>query len=174
MEEEPKVVVDIDEDKSTEGAAAKAERSERFHRFLKRLNLPVHGAATQISKKIGVTPATVSSWMQGSLPRNPQVMIKFCDTYDVDLYFWATGNPRPIDKVNPERLITAVEKVVSATQAKDLDLNMNQFSLLITECYNDPIAGDEYIERMAPLFAKKSSQLKTRPAENFSFTGDAG
>ena len=132
-------------------------RSERFRRFLKRLNLPSHGAATQIAQKIGVTSPTVSSWIKGRCPRDPRTLFKFCDVYDVDPYYWVLGEERPIDKMNPERLLRAAERVSQVTQEKDLEYNMPQFVQMLCEVYNDPVAGDAFLERMSPFFKKQQS-----------------
>jgi len=136
-------------------------RANRFRDFLKRLRMPEYGAPTKIAKEIGVTPATVSGWLTGGCPRDPKILIKFCDTYDVDLYYWVNGEARPVHKLDAERLLAATERVNAVTQKKDLEYSVSQFVQILTAVYNDPIEGDKFLERMTPFFKKQTATISS-------------
>lgn len=134
--------------------AKKEQRAERFAAILKRHSIPTHGAATQIAKEIGVSDATISAWMRGSMPRDPDVLIAFCDRYDVDLYWWTNGQPRPRSSLDPERFVRALVLVENWIAREGVTVTAEQKALLIAKVYDDPTSADQYLESMAPFFKK--------------------
>lgn len=149
MNAHKKDVPELDHDK-------KPQRAERFAAILKRHSMALHGAATSIANRIGVSDATVSAWMRGSLPRDPDVLIDFCDEFDVDLYWWVKGVARPRAGVDPEKLVRAFQHLTHYTDKNNLELTTEQTGLFLANIYDDPAAADEYLETMAPYFKKRA------------------
>lgn len=136
-----------------EGVAVRLARSERFMSILKRHQIPKHGAQTIMAKEVGVSDATIAAWMRGSLPRDPVVLITFCDIYDVDLYWWVNGSPRPMDGASSERLVRANQTVRKWTDMHSIDLEDDKRMVLITKVYNDPALAQEYLESMLEILS---------------------
>ena len=128
---------------------AKNERSERFKSILMRHKLPAHGAASIIASALGITPATVSAWVKGSLPRDPVILFKFCDAYDVDPYFWVMGTGRPRTGVDASRLIEADRVLASASTQLSTSLNERQKLVLLADIYNDRDRGLRRLEQLS-------------------------
>lgn len=129
------------------------QRSQRFKSVLKRHGIPEHGAQTAIAKSVGVSDATVAAWMRGSMPRDPEVLIRFCDVYDVDLYWWTNGQQRPRDSIDSEKLVRSFKKVSEYRDTRDLNLSQEQIALLCAKVYDDPAGSESYLEQMAPFFS---------------------
>jgi len=133
-------------------AAKKEQRADRFAAILKRHSIPTHGAATQIAKEIGVSDATVSAWMRGSMPRDPDVFFAFCDRYDVDPHWWTNGLARPRDSLDLERFVRAFTLVEDWISKAGVTVTAEQKALLIAKTYDDPTNAADYLESMAPFF----------------------
>ena len=136
-----------------EGEAIREARSVRFMSILKRHQIPKHGAQTIMAKEIGVSDATIAAWMRGSLPRDPVVLIGFCDAYDVDLYWWVNGVPRPTDGVAVEKLVRASQSVSKWAEINNIDLKEDQRMALIGKIYNDPVKERDILDSMAEVLA---------------------
>lgn len=129
------------------------QRSERFKAVLKRHGIAEHGAQTAIAKQVGVSDATVAAWMRGSMPRDPEVLFRFCDTYDVDPYWWTNGQSRPRDSIDSEKLVRSFSRVREWKSANQLTLSNEQEALCAAKVYDDPAGADAYLEQMAPFFS---------------------
>jgi len=128
------------------------QRSERFRAVLKRHGIAEHGAQTAIAKEVGVSDATVAAWMRGSMPRDPEVLFRFCDCYDVDPYWWTSGQSRPRDSIDQEKLVRSAHTVCAFVEAHNLDVSIEQSALLTAKVYDDPANAQSYLESMAPFF----------------------
>ena len=138
--------------KSQEDFTKKSARADRFLAILKRHGMPAHGAATAISKKVNVSDATASAWMRGSMPRDPEVLFRFCDEFDVDPYWWTDGVERPREGLDAEKLVRAMKTVSTFKERESLVMTVEQEALLTAHCYGDPTGASEYLESMAPYF----------------------
>lgn len=128
------------------------QRSERFRAVLKRHGIAEHGAQTAIAKEVGVSDATVAAWMRGSLPRDPEVLFRFCDVYDVDQYWWVSGKSRPRDGIDTEKLVRSFSTVRQWKTKNQLTLTNEQEALCTAKVYDDPAQAEAYLEQMAPFF----------------------
>ena len=133
--------------------AKREQRSERFKAVLRRHGIAEHGAQTAIAKAVGVSDATVAAWMRGSMPRDPDVLFRFCDVYDVDPYWWTSGQSRPRDSIDSEKLVRSFMTVNQYKEAHNLILTIEQTALLTANVYDDPAGAQSYLEKMAPFFA---------------------
>ena len=129
----------------------RAGRAERFASVLKKQQIPTHGAQKIVSEKIDVSDATVAAWMRGSLPRNPEVLIRFCDAYSVDLYWWVNGEARPQHKVVPQKYLDAIKYVDDYFVSHSIEITERQRHMIAAEVYNDPAVADKYLETLAPV-----------------------
>ena len=127
----------------------KTQRAARFASYLVRHNLPAHGAASLIAKKLSITPATVSAWIKGSLPRDPVVLFQFCDQFDVCPYHWVSGVARPRAGVDATLLIAAEAELARGVEGYGVKLNARQSLVLLAGVYNDPKKGMERLEQLA-------------------------
>jgi hypothetical protein len=137
----------------TELDPKRAARSERFLSILKRHQIPKHGAQTIIAKEIGVSDATIAAWMRGSLPRDPVVLINFCDAYSVDLYWWVNGTPRPHGGVAVDKLVRSFQTVSKFLSSRSIVASDEQVMALCAKIYNEPSNTEEYLEMMAEILA---------------------
>ena len=131
----------------------RTQRSARFRAVLKRHGIAEHGAQTAIAKEGGVADATVAAWMRGSMPRDPEVLHRFCDVYDVDPYWWVSGQPRPRDSIDSEKLVRSFKTVCEYRDANHLNLSVEQTALLCAKVYDEPANAQSYLESMAPFFS---------------------
>jgi len=137
---------------STKTKTEKALRAERFSNILLRHKLPRHGAASIIAERLGITPATVSAWTRGSMPRDPVLLFLFCDTFDVCPYYWTNGVARPADKIDAGRLIKADKDLALAVTQFKTEVNPRQRLVLLADIYNDRCRGLERLEQLANFF----------------------
>ena len=130
----------------------KKKRSQRFLQVLERHQIPLHGAQTRLAKTVGVSEATIAAWMKGSLPRDPVNLIRFCDEYDVDIYWWVNGEIRPRMSLDVEKLVRAGRKVDLFAEEHDLTLTNEQRTLLMGNVYKNPKEAEETLATMARFF----------------------
>ena len=64
------------------------------------------GRASHIKNKVGCSNASAAAWLEGSLPKNLDMAIKFCDVFDIDLYQWVNGESRGLNIT--EKQLTAL------------------------------------------------------------------
>ena len=99
----------------------KAERSVLFNTILETSGVASWGRATTLSNDLGVSQATASGWLSGSLPRDCASFLQCADKYDIDPYEWVSGTPRgkglSVDKL--ERVIARLfrHEAESGTQS---------------------------------------------------------
>jgi len=136
----------------------KSDRAARFQGFLSRHRMPRHGAASAIADSIGLTPATVSAWIRGSLPRDPVVLFKFCDAYDVDPHYWVSGFGRPRAGLDASRLIIASGKLESSINRLGTALTERQRLVLLADVYNDTERGIDRLEQLSSLLDESKDQ----------------
>ena len=130
------------------------QRSERFKAVLKRHGIAEHGAQTAIAKEVGrIRCETVAAWMRGSMPRDPEVLFRFCDVYDVDPYWWTSGQSRPRDSIDQEKLVRSCKTVHEYCESNGLKVSQEQTALLCAKVYDDLAGAHAYLEQMAPFFA---------------------
>lgn len=142
-------------DESEACETKKNQRAERFETLLKRHGMAKHGAATAIAKRIGVSDATVSAWLKGSMPRDPEVLLRFCDEYDVDPYWWTSGVEKPRDKIHAAKLLSSAKKVEKCIMDYELEVSQDQRFLLVAGVYDDPANADKYLEERIPFFLRR-------------------
>ena len=140
-----------DNDMESPEQKQKAQRADRFSSFLLRHNLPKHGAASMIANKLGITPATVSAWIRGSMPRDPVVLFQFCDAFDICPYYWTTGIGRPRGGMDANRLIAADRELSDAIDKEAVILSVRQRLVLLADVYNDSQRGIERLTQLAML-----------------------
>jgi len=133
-------------------AHEKKKRAERFLQVLERHQIPLHGAQTRLAKQVGVSEATIAAWMKGSLPRDPVNLIKFCDEYDVDIYWWVNGESRPRMSLDIEKLVRAGRKVDVFAEDHELTLTNEQRTLLMGNVYKNPKEAEDTLATMARFF----------------------
>lgn len=106
-----------------------------------------------MAKEIGVSDATIANWMKGTLPRDPIELIKFCDTYDVDVYWWVNGTKRPIEGVAVDKLVRSFQTVSEYVTGRSLKVSDEQRMVLCAYVYNDPSKAKEHFENFAEVLA---------------------
>ena len=134
----------------------KALRAERFSSILLRHKLPRHGAASIIADKLGVTPATVSAWIRGSMPRDPVLLFLFCDMFEVCPYYWTTGVARPTEQIDASRLIIADRDLSLAITKLNTEVNPRQRLVLLADVYNNRQRGLDRLTQLAYFFDESS------------------
>jgi len=133
-------------------AREKDLRAQRFLQVLERHMIPVHGAQTKLARRLGVSEATIAAWMRGSLPRDPVNLINFCDQYDVDLYWWVSGEARPRMSLDYEKLVSAGKTVDAYIKEHGLLINGEQRSLLMGDVYSDPKNAEQILNSASRWF----------------------
>ena len=147
-------ITDIESRTTTSGAEQKALRAQRFMQVLERHMIPIHGAQTKLAKRLGVSEATIAAWMKGSLPRDPDNLIKFCDEYDVDLYWWVNGEARPRMSLDYEKLVRAGNTVDAYIADNQLSINGEQRTLLMGDIYSNPKDAETILDTASRWFSK--------------------
>ena len=147
-----------DSDMESPEQKQKAQRAERFCSFLLRHNLPKHGAASMIANKLGITPATVSAWIRGSMPRDPVVLFQFCDAFDICPYYWTSGVGRPRGGMDANRLIAADRELSDAIDKEAVMLSARQRLVLLADVYNDSQRGTERLAQLAMLLRDSNEE----------------
>lgn len=159
MKDQECIEIDAEAEKESEEAEAdikRDQRAERFKGIYERHQIPKHGAQTIMAKAVGVSDATIAAWMRGSLPRDPDVLIKFCDVYGVCLHWWVEGVERPREGMDVERAIKAAQEVEAFSEDNGLELQTEHLLRLIAPIYNEEMGWREAMLRLIPFLPKKA------------------
>jgi hypothetical protein len=69
----------------------KKERAAWINAKLDEAKVPEYGRAATIAKRIDCSNAVCQGWLQGSLPKDLGLAIRFSKEFGIDLEEWATG-----------------------------------------------------------------------------------
>ena len=88
------------------------------------------GRASHIKNKVGCSNASAAAWLEGSLPKNLDKAIKFCDVFDIDLYQWVNGKSRGLN-ISEQRLTELLVLAKVFEDQHNVDLTAKQLSGLV-------------------------------------------
>ena len=103
-----------------------------------------HGRASGIASRIGVSHAVATGWLNGSLPRDMQTAIKFCDEYGVDLREWATGERKDVQgsKQSRAKNLRVVMLAREFERSLGFALEDRQFELVMSLVEEELLSGE--------------------------------
>ena len=111
------------------------ERAITFNRMLERVGVAQWGRASRLVEGCGVSPATASGWLNGSLPRDSVALLQCCDHFDIDVYEWVTGTGRA-KGVNTIKFKRNIHRL-KAFEIEREGLSPDQFSVMAVMLYED-------------------------------------
>ena len=129
------------------------ERSVAFNAMLQSAGVPAWGRASRIVEACGVSNATASGWLNGSLPRDCVSLLKCCDVFDIDVYEWVTGVGRSRG-INTTKLKRNIEKV-KAHETETNTLSPDRFCTLVIMLYENEEKAEYLIDNMSVLLPEK-------------------
>jgi len=88
------------------------------------------GRASHIKNKVGCSNASAAAWLEGSLPKNLDMAIKFCDVFDIDLYQWVNGESRGLN-ITQQRLTELLVLAKVFEDKHNVDLTAKQLAGLV-------------------------------------------
>jgi|TARA_R110000737_G_scaffold134128_2_gene165490 hypothetical protein len=111
------------------------ERAITFNRMLESAGVAQWGRASRLVEGCGVSPATASGWLNGSLPRDCVALLQCCDHFDLDVYEWVTGTGRT-KGVNTVKFKRNISRLKSFESGRG-DLSPDQFSEMAVMLYEN-------------------------------------
>lgn len=135
----------------------KLERSVIFNRLVDQAGVPSWGRAKTVSADCGVSAATASGWLNGSLPRDSTSLIRCSEVYNIDIYEWVTGEKKD-RSLSQEKLKACIELLRQYETDNQLTLRADKFSDLTIMIYEDESKGKFLLEN-APLLLPKENLL---------------
>jgi transcriptional regulator with XRE-family HTH domain len=129
------------------------ERATIFNAMLESAGVSQWGRASRIVEACGVSNATASGWLNGSLPRDCVSLLKCCDVFDLDVYEWVTGVGRA-KGVNTTKFKRNIEKVKSHENEHG-SLSADRFSTLAIMLYEHEEKAEYLLDNMAIILPEK-------------------
>lgn len=125
------------------------QRSEVFNKMLDEAGLPQWGRASRLSEACGISPATASGWLSGSLPRDCVSLLNCCDHFDLDVYHWVSGVGRgkSVNVQKFERNIIRLKQYESDYPSVRLDAG--KFAKLAIMLYENEEKAQYMLDNMA-------------------------
>ena len=111
------------------------------------------GRASHIKNKIGCSNASAAAWLEGSLPKNLDMAIKFCDVFDIDLYQWVGGESRGLN-VTEKQLTTLLLRCKAFEDEYGIDLSAKQLAALVLMGFTEPNDMDVFMSNLHKFFNK--------------------
>lgn len=110
----------------------KERRAVIVNAALDKAGVPNWGRAGIIKSAIGVSPATASGWLTGSLPKDPHALLKFSDKYDLDVHEWVFGEKSATTQggLSEEKIKSFAVKIKDFELASEKSLTSEQFAKL--------------------------------------------
>lgn len=109
------------------------------------------GRASHIKNKIGCSNASAAAWLEGSLPKNLDMAIKFCDVFDIDLYQWVNGESRGLN-VTEKQLTTLLLRCKAFEDEYGIDLSAKQLAALVLMGFTAPNDMDVFMSNLHKFF----------------------
>lgn len=115
-----------------------------------------HGRASDIASKIGVSHAVATGWLNGSLPRDMQTAIKFCDEYGINLREWATGERKDVQgsKQMRDKHLKLVMLAREFERSLGFSLDDKQFELVMSLVEEELLSGEVNIASRVQKWGK--------------------
>ncbi len=115
------------------------------------------GRASHIKNKVGCSNASAAAWLEGSLPKNLDMAIKFCDVFDIDLYQWVNGESRGLN-ISEQQL---TELLVTAKVFEDqhnVDLTARQLAGLVVMGLRNTKELRGFLDNLKNFFGASNDQ----------------
>ena len=114
----------------------KQQRSVIFNRLLEEAGVPSWGKGIRISADCGVSPATASGWLSGSLPRDCNAFLRCCEVYDISPHEWVQGVKQG-KTVTPQKLQKSVSRIRQHEIDHQITFDADRFASLTTMLCED-------------------------------------
>lgn len=108
----------------------KESRAAFLNEELDKKGIAGWGRASHIKNKVGCSNASAAAWLEGSLPKNLDMAIKFCDVFDIDLYQWVNGESRGLN-ITEQRLTELLVLAKVFEDKHNVDLTAKQLAGLV-------------------------------------------
>jgi hypothetical protein len=131
----------------------KEQRAEWLKKKLDALNLPAWGRAAAIAKATGASHPAANGWVNGTLPRDLSLAVKFCLHYRINMQEWITGTASAIN-LEPSSYEQAF-MLVRNFEKKGRDLTDQTFLEIVDYLLSSPepmSVTAERLEKMAVIF----------------------
>tara|TARA_R110002153_G_scaffold265049_6_gene427311 strand:- start:2792 stop:3253 length:462 start_codon:yes stop_codon:yes gene_type:complete len=135
----------------------KEHRASIFNALLEKSGVPSWGRATRISDDLGISQATASGWLNGSLPRDCGALLNCADKYDIDVHEWVSGTARG-KGLNLEKLERNVQRLHEHILAHSMQLNAAQSAKLIVMLYEDEEKADYLLKNIGIFLQQNKMQ----------------
>ena len=129
----------------------KESRAAFLNEELDKKGIAGWGRASHIKNKIGCSNASAAAWLEGSLPKNLDMAIKFCDVFDIDLYQWVNGESRGLN-ITEEQLTSLLLRCKKFEDRYGIDLSAKQLSALVLMGFTDADNMDLFMSNLHKFF----------------------
>lgn len=109
------------------------------------------GRASHIKNKVGCSNASAAAWLEGSLPKNLDMAIKFCDVFDIDLYQWVNGESRG-QNITEKQLTHILLRCKTFEDRYGIDLSAKQLAALVLMGFTDEGNMDVFMRNLHKFF----------------------
>ena len=137
----------------------KETRADFLNKEFDKKGIARWGRASHIKNTIKCSNASAAAWLEGSLPKNLDMAIKFCDIFDIDLYQWVNGESRGLN-ITEKQLTTLLVRCKNFEDEYGIDLSAEQLSVLVLIGFEDDKNMEAFMKNLRRFF-KGSANEKT-------------
>ena len=134
----------------------KESRAAFLNEELDKKGIAGWGRASHIKNKVGCSNASAAAWLEGSLPKNLDMAIKFCDVFDIDLYQWANGESRGLN-ITESQLTSLLLRCKKFEDQYGIDLSAKQLAALVLMGFTDADNMDLFMSNLHKFFKEGDS-----------------
>ncbi len=134
----------------------KESRAAFLNQELDKKGIAGWGRASHIKNKIGCSNASAAAWLEGSLPKNLDMAIKFCDVFDIDLYQWVNGESRGLN-ITETQLTSLLLRCKKFEDLYGVDLSAKQLSALVLMGFTDADNMELFMSNLHKFFKEGDS-----------------
>ena len=116
----------------------KEDRAAWLAKFFEEKGIALYGRASRISRDLQCAKAVATGWLHGTLPRDMELGMRFCDFYGIDMREWVTGEKTKKVSLETERLHTALTLIRKFEDDANIRWDIEDFIEQVETVMEDP------------------------------------
>ncbi len=129
----------------------KEDRAAWLAKFFDESGIALYGRASRISRDLGCAKAVSTGWLHGTLPRDMELGLRFCEFYGIDLKEWVLGEKTKQVSLETERLHTALTLVREFEDETDVRWDIKDFIEQVEMVMDDPKYHQRHLRDVVDL-----------------------
>tara|TARA_S200002703_G_scaffold147846_1_gene143995 strand:+ start:682 stop:1209 length:528 start_codon:yes stop_codon:yes gene_type:complete len=132
-------------------AMKKEDRAAWLAKYLDEKGIALYGRASRISRDLKCAKAAATGWLNGTLPRDMELGMRFCEFYGIDLKEWVLGEKTKQSYLDQDRLNTALTIIRKFEEDTEVRWDIIDFIEQVYTIMEDPKYHERHLNDVIDL-----------------------